>query len=41
MNFTAKLMPVKGLFLIRGVMKASKSKVFTEVFKDEGENEEI
>ena len=41
MNFTAKLMPVKGLFLIRGVMKASKSKVFTEVFKDEVENEEI
>lgn len=41
MNFTAKLMPVKGLFLIRGVMKASKSKVFTEVFKDEGKNEEI
>lgn len=32
MNFTAKIMPVKGLFLIRGVMKASKSKVFTEVF---------
>lgn len=41
MNFTAKLMPVKGLFLIRGVMKASKSKVFTEVFKDESENEEV
>ncbi len=32
MNFTAKIMPVKGLFLIRGVMKASKSKVFTDVF---------
>ncbi|MBO5240077.1 MAG: SDR family NAD(P)-dependent oxidoreductase [Clostridia bacterium] len=32
MNFTTKIMPVKGLFLIRGVMKASKSKVFTEVF---------
>ena len=32
MNFTAKVMPVKGLFLIRNVMKASKSKVFTEVF---------
>ncbi|MBQ8686000.1 MAG: SDR family NAD(P)-dependent oxidoreductase [Clostridia bacterium] len=34
MNITAKLMPVKGLFLIRGVMKASKSKVFTRVFDD-------
>ena len=32
MNLTAKIMPVKGLFLIRGVMKASKSKVFTDVF---------
>ncbi len=32
MNFTTKIMPVKGLFLIRGVMKASKSKVFTDVF---------
>ena len=32
MNFTAKLMPVKGLSLICGVMKASKSKVFTNVF---------
>ena len=32
MNFTAKVMPVKGLFLIRKVMKASKSKVFTDVF---------
>ena len=41
MNFTAKLMPVKGLFLIRGVMKASKSKVFTEVFKDGDTNEKI
>ncbi len=34
MNFTAKLMPVKGLFLIRGVMKKSKSKVFTRVFPE-------
>ena len=34
MNFTAKLMPVKGLFLIRWVMKASKSKVFTNVFDE-------
>lgn len=33
MNFTAKIMPVKGLFLIRGVMKVSKSKVFTNVFQ--------
>lgn len=32
MNLTAKLMPVKGLSLICGVMKASKSKVFTNVF---------
>lgn len=40
MNVTAKCMPVKGLFLIRGVMKASKSKVFTEVFKED-ENEKI
>ena len=32
MNFTAKLMPVKGLSLICGVMKVSKSKVFTNVF---------
>ncbi len=35
MNFTTKIMPVKGLFLIRGVMKASKSKVFTEVFDNQ------
>ena len=33
MGFTARLLPVKGLFLIRGVMKASKSKVFKEVYK--------
>ncbi|MBQ8322369.1 MAG: SDR family NAD(P)-dependent oxidoreductase [Clostridia bacterium] len=33
MSFTTRLMPVKGLFLIRGVMKASGSKVFKEVFK--------
>ena len=32
MNLTAKIMPVKGLFLIRNIMKASKSKVFTDVF---------
>ncbi len=32
MNWTAKLMPVKGLAIISGVMKASKSKVFTDVF---------
>ncbi len=32
MNFTAKLMPVKGPALICRVMRASKSKVFTEVF---------
>ncbi len=35
MNWTAKWMPVKGLSMIAGVMKASKSKVFTEVFKEE------
>ena len=35
MNFMAKIMPVKGPGLIRGVMKASKSKVFKNVFKDE------
>ncbi len=34
MNLTAKLMPVKGLFLIRWVMKSSKSKVFTNVFNE-------
>ncbi len=32
MNFTAKFMPVKGLFIIRFVMKISKSKVFSNVF---------
>ena len=32
MSFCAKIMPVKGLFLIRGVMKTSKSKVFKNVF---------
>lgn len=32
MNWTAKIAPVKGLFLIRAVMKRSKSKVFKEVF---------
>ena len=32
MNFTAKLMPVKGLALIAWVMKKSKSKVFQNVF---------
>lgn len=35
MNFTAKLMPMKGLFLIRWVMKISKSKVFINVFDEE------
>lgn len=34
MSFTAKIMPVKGLFLIRWVMKKSRSKVFTNVFTD-------
>ena len=34
MNFTAKIMPVKGLFLIRWVMKKSGSKVFKNVFDD-------
>lgn len=32
MNLTAKVAPVKGVALIRWVMKKSKSKVFTEVF---------
>ena len=32
MNFVAKVAPVKGLALIRWVMKVSKSKVFTNVF---------
>ncbi len=35
MNVTAKLMPTRGLFFIRGVMKLSRSKVFKNVFKDE------
>ena len=35
MSFTAKLMPMKGLFLIRWVMKISKSKVFINVFDEE------
>lgn len=35
MTFAAKLMPVKGPALICGVMKASKSKVFKEVFTNE------
>lgn len=35
MNLAAKLMPVKGLALIAWVMKKSKSKVFTNVFKQE------
>ena len=34
MNFTAKIMPVKGPALIRWVMKKSKSKVFKEVFNE-------
>lgn len=33
MNFTAKIMPVKGLKLICAVMRKSKSKVFKNVFK--------
>lgn len=32
MNFTAKVSPVKGVRIIRNVMKVSKSKVFSEVF---------
>lgn len=35
MNVTTKIMPIKGLFLIRWVMKISKSKVFTNVFDEE------
>ncbi|MBO4939446.1 MAG: SDR family NAD(P)-dependent oxidoreductase [Clostridia bacterium] len=35
MNWVAKIAPVKGLFLIRWVMKISHSKVFSNVFKDE------
>lgn len=35
MNLLAKCMPVKGLYLIRGVMKKSGSKVFSAVFSDE------
>ncbi len=37
MHFVAKCMPVKGLALICSVMKASKSKVFREVFKKEND----
>ena len=33
MNLTAKIAPVKGLWLIAWVMKISKSKVFTNVFE--------
>lgn len=32
MSFCAKILPIKGLFLVRGVMKTSKSKVFKNVF---------
>ena len=32
MSFLARTMPVKGTFLVGGVLKASKSKVFSEVF---------
>ena len=39
MNFVAKIAPVKGIFLIRNVMKAAKSKVFKNVF-DEGEKKQ-
>ncbi len=35
MNFTAKIMPVKGPQLIRSVMKKSKSKVFLDVFENQ------
>lgn len=35
MSGLARTMPTKGLFVVRGVLKASKSKVFSEVFKDE------
>ncbi len=35
MNLVAKIAPVKGLYLIRGVMKKSGSKVFQAVFSDE------
>ena len=34
MTFCSKIMPVKGLFLVRGVMKASKSKVFKNIFNE-------
>lgn len=33
MNLSTRAMPVKGLFFISGVMKASKSKVFSKVFE--------
>ena len=35
MNFTAKIMPVKGIALIAWGMKKSKSKVFKNIFVDE------
>ena len=35
MGFLARLMPVKGPFAVRKVMKISKSKVFKNVFKEE------
>ena len=35
MNLVAKIAPVKGLYLIRGIMKKSGSKVFQAVFSDE------
>lgn len=41
MNYTAKIMPVKGLFIIRWVMKASKSKVFKEVFDVNGKKDKF
>ncbi len=34
MNITAKIAPVKGLFLIRKAMECSRSKVFSRVFDD-------
>lgn len=32
MSFCAKILPIRGLFIVRGVMKTSKSKVFKNVF---------
>ena len=35
MSGLTRTMPTKGLFVVRGVLKMSKSKVFSDVFKDE------